>query len=357
MDFDQLLFPVFDALRRHGAPVGISEYIDAVKAARAGFGMEDQESLKRFCSLMWAKSRQDREVLEVIFEEKVAPVLEASCAIPKDKRSGGKAGGETARKHKEKVIGQALVNKKKGLSKAKAMAPEKPSPGPGTGRPYHMTPRLCLDDRQMASAFRNLRLLQQAGPPEDLDIPATLKGVCKTGKLIRPVLKPRRRNQASLLLLMDRRGSMAPFGPFVERLENSIRRGGLLGKVETFFFHDCPESFLFETPKLANPFPLDNILDDRLSSRSVLIVSDAGAARGFFDKMRILNTGRFLKKLFGHAHRLAWLNPVPRSRWKGSSAEKIAGLAPMFSPEPDDFKDMVKALKGRGGRRESMRNA
>jgi hypothetical protein len=45
---------------------------------------------------------------------------------------------------------------------------------------------------------------------------------------------------------------------------------------------------------------------------------------------------------------LGWLNPMPRSRWHGSSAEIIAGLVPMYTMSADDLSAAIDQLRGQG---------
>jgi uncharacterized protein with von Willebrand factor type A (vWA) domain len=43
---------------------------------------------------------------------------------------------------------------------------------------------------------------------------------------------------------------------------------------------------------------------------------------------------------------IAWLNPMPQSRWQGSSAEILAYLVPMFAMDRLGFGDAIAALRG-----------
>ena len=43
---------------------------------------------------------------------------------------------------------------------------------------------------------------------------------------------------------------------------------------------------------------------------------------------------------------VAWLNPMPRDRWSGTSARIVAGLVPMFPLEPEGLGHAVDVLRG-----------
>ena len=47
-----------------------------------------------------------------------------------------------------------------------------------------------------------------------------------------------------------------------------------------------------------------------------------------------------------YTYLLAWLNPVPESRWSRSTAEAIRALVPMFPLSRDGLIDTVNTLRG-----------
>ncbi len=115
--------------------------------------------------------------------------------------------------------------------------------------------------------------------------------------MLNPALKPRRRNQARLILLVDKQGSMTPFEPLIKTIIESILRGGLLGKTKIYYFHDFPQAYLYQRPNLTNGLPLTTALDRQVKGNSVLVISDAGAARGNYDEIRVAETKSFLQTL------------------------------------------------------------
>jgi hypothetical protein len=57
IDYDVLLLPVFQEMRRLGTDVSLAEYLQAIKMLRGGVGLEDAAQLTQSCRLLWAKSR------------------------------------------------------------------------------------------------------------------------------------------------------------------------------------------------------------------------------------------------------------------------------------------------------------
>jgi len=141
-------------------------------------------------------------------------------------------------------------------------------------------------------------------------------------------------------------GSMVPFDLLVETLVESILRGGLLGGVSLYYFHDCPQDFLFEHPSLTDPLSLEEVLASQAKGNSVLVVSDAGAARGDYYEQRLEDTRAFLKVLNTYSYLYAWLNPMSVPRWITTTAEDIATLVPMFHLDKDGLNDAVNILRG-----------
>src|SRR5215475_6628672 len=74
-EYDTLLYPVFDHLRRHSVPLGVSEYLLVIKTLREGIGVEDADHCRRLCRLLWTKSHEDQDLFDVAFAEFVEPRL------------------------------------------------------------------------------------------------------------------------------------------------------------------------------------------------------------------------------------------------------------------------------------------
>ncbi|MCC5636182.1 hypothetical protein LC593_09995 [Nostoc sp. CHAB 5844] len=202
--------------------------------------------------------------------------------------------------------------------------------------------------RQMKQNWRYLRRLVREGPAIELDIAATLDQVGRQGILLHPVLVPRRRNRVELLLLIDQAGSMVPFHGLSSRLAETASREGRLGKTGAYYFHNCPIDYLYQDCYQTNAEKLTSVLARLNKTQSVaLIISDAGAARGYFNPDRLELTQAFLNQLQQRIPHIAWLNPVPQSRWHKSTAGAIAKLVPMFEINRSGLDAAIEVLRGR----------
>jgi uncharacterized protein with von Willebrand factor type A (vWA) domain len=62
----------------------------------------------------------------------------------------------------------------------------------------------------------------------------------------------------------------------------------------------------------------------RHAGAGLLMVSDAGSARGYLNRRRALQTADFLAEARRFFPAIVWLNPMPRARWAGTTAALIA---------------------------------
>jgi uncharacterized protein len=352
IDYDAILLPVFQEMRRLGADLSLSEYLLAVQTLRSGIGLENAAMFKQVCRLLWAKSRDEQEMFDSAFEEKAAPLLAMivpppelpdDTPLPEDEASPPPYEDEedTSIHAEEKAETQAQAPHSLPLP---ASSPA-PLPAPPK-RVFHFTPRLRLGKSEMAGLWRQLRHLQPVGPIEELDVEKTILDICRYGILRAPVMHQRNDNTARLLLLVDQRGSMVPFKLLTEALIESVTRNSLPGKTTLYYFHNCPDCMLYEDPHLGYPVPIEQVLTRYARNSSVLILSDAGAMRAHYNDVRIRETEHFLKLLRSYTYLYAWLNPVPFYRWRFTSAEAIAQLVPMYPLDRDGLDDAIAILRG-----------
>jgi uncharacterized protein with von Willebrand factor type A (vWA) domain len=80
-----------------------------------------------------------------------------------------------------------------------------------------------------------------------------------------------------------------------------------------------------------------------------MVVSDAGAARERVDRGRIATSQKFLRYVQEHWSPVAWINPMPASRWKTSSSSRIARVpgCRMFELTEDGLVAAVDFLRGK----------
>ena len=367
VEFETLLLPLFNRLRQKDIPVGISEYLLAIKMIQCRGAWQDIERLKRLLCLLWVKSLEDQYIFNQLFEELVRPELEKQL-LEADKSPLPKIDEDSTFPPQETENLDINSNPISQVS-SKVKKENKPQPNQPTNsiplrdfsrkslseitpiklrfrKNYNLIPRLPITRREMTGIWRNLRSLQREGAPENLDVQGTINLFCKMGFFSGVVLQPSRKNQVKLVLLIDCEGSMSPFKLLIDTLQESIEKVGLLNQKNIFYFHNVPRGYLFTKPNLTKPLPIEEILSREIGNNSVVIVSDGGAARRTYDSERFHQTKEFIRQLSDKTYLYGWLNPVPEFQWRMTTAEDIATFIPMYSLNPQGLNDLVKILLG-----------
>jgi uncharacterized protein with von Willebrand factor type A (vWA) domain len=368
------LWTLFNQLRRRHFPLGPDDYEALREALRAGFGWSSREALRDLCCALWTKSKRERNILEALFDQADVPAwrlqVEERRTIPmRDKDEGTQQQEQSDIEMLEAI---PMVEESPGglppISLAGVKLPE---------RPFVFVPQFPLTYREVAQAWRRLRKPVRQGPPVELDVKATIDRRSRQGVATRLVLVPRRRNTARLLLLVDRGRSMAPFHAFVSEACAAIQQAGNLEEVALYYFDTVPAEgadetlletlpnqlfpvldpilpeivplkagILYTDPALLSPQPLDKVLDQDADGAAVVVLSEAGAAQGHYDPLRLLDTVAFLKALGTYTTQYVWLNPLPRSYWANSTAAQIARHVPMLSLDQTGMYQAVNILRG-----------
>ncbi len=375
------LLDLFTRLRDHGLPLGVEEYTAVLQALRAGFGVGDRQALEQLCRAVWIKSEEEARLFRRLFEQMLVqritrtrkPSLpkppqppqemppEASTSEPQqpspetvDTASPQMPPLEQAQIVPSSVAPTAspsiLLETDESVQVVQAIrrsAHDDLELGMGHPRFSLLTEYFPVTRRRMKQSWRHLRRPVREGPPEELDVAATVEKVAREGVLLEPVLVPRRSNRAELVLLIDQNGSMVPFHALSRQLVETARRGGRLRRAGIYYFHDYPDDYLYRDPARLEAQPISDALEAISERAVVLVVSDAGAARGNLDPERVERTRAFIQQLKESVHRYAWLNPMPNRRWPGTSAGEIARFVPMFEMSRRGLDAAISALRGR----------
>ena len=400
-DQEDFLWVFFKRLRYWHFPLAPQDYQSLYDALCAGFGWNSLADLRFLCSALWAKSRQDQEILFSLFDslaeefgwndwrlsqavgltEKTQPKQEGAATTPGTRTDI--AAIEESR-YQEVPLLQAF--------KPPELRTKEEAAGISSNVILReldhyshthliLNPRYVLSYRQVAQAWRRLRRFVHSGPKTELDIQATIELRCQQGVVSPVVLCARKRNAVRLLLLLDRQGSMVPFHHFSDNaVRDAIHQSGKFERALTYYFHDVPRGkrnskqlallqelskqvfpaiddvvgdidllqggYVYRDPRLLKAHPLAEVLTDSMAWTAVVIVSDAGAARGNYETARLVDTVAFLRAFYAHTSFVVWLNPLPKERWQHSSADQIARFVPMFPVSREGLYKAVNVLRG-----------
>jgi hypothetical protein len=230
-------------------------------------------------------------------------------------------------------------------------------------RPYRSD--VVLDVRQIEVALRKLRVFQREGAEEELDLDATIEETGKNAGELEIVMRPPRKSNVRVILMMDVGGSMDPHIEIVSRLFSAAKRASNIRKLETYYFHNCIYGRLWETENFANAVSVQDVLDKTTPEHKLVIVGDAamhpGELLGAGDwdwyasgrgqgKERLMGVD-WLMLLADRFHKTAWLNPDPPNYWRGGTCEMIGKIFPMYQLTLDGLGEAVTHLSRGATRR------
>ena len=214
-------------------------------------------------------------------------------------------------------------------------------------RDFDFQIHLPVSSRRMEQILRRYRRMLRSGISDELDCDATIQEIHRRGVLVKPIFRSRRANKARLLILRDEGGSMAPFKPVIEALTQVAMKADFQARA-VYYFRNVSRELLFQDSNLLQAQTLQEVLS-AYQGAGVLIVSDAGAARGGHSPDRIEKTKRLVALLRRNHFSIAWLNPMPKDRWMLTSAEdiKLKCQVPMFPLDRAGLLAAIDVIRGR----------
>ncbi|MGE0707496.1 MAG: VWA domain-containing protein [Planctomycetota bacterium] len=218
---------------------------------------------------------------------------------------------------------------------------------------------LTLDVRQLQVALRKLRAFGREGDPE-LDLEGTIDATAKNAGELEVVLRPPRRPNTRVILLMDVGGSMDPYAHLVSRLFSAASKATHFKELRCYYFHNCVYGHLYTTESFMERVRLHEVLAECGRHYKLIVVGDALMAPyellmrgGALDLGAHAETEgiAWLRLLAEHFDRVAWLNPEPPRAWPGTTIEVISQVFPMFQLTLEGLGEAVAHLtRGKGKR-------
>lgn len=358
------LLGLFRELLANGAPIGVRDYLDGLRALQLGFGQNSPDRLLKLALALWSRSDEEHRLISRYFGsfpelpneliQGVEEMLLENLDEPKVRdRQGSKRvssidgvdsplsrlkqpiKGTAEESASRDELPRALVSFSNAQRNGGLPLPNLVA-DPNIGEEYVLKPQTQFRPRDLAVLWRRYRRSTRQGLRTELDLAATIHERCRQGYLSQPVCRSRRTNSARLLVLADVSASMDPWQSFVEMLPDSLILGRL-ASAEVYYFSNLPRNQLFAAHSLKEPVLRDEVLRQNTGA-GVLMISDAGSARGYLNRRRALQTSKFLAELAGKCPAIVWLNPMPRARWAGTTAGLIASspavtMLPLNAPQ------------------------
>lgn len=346
-DHLQLAIALFVRLRHRGLKLGIGELLAAVQLKDSNRTDADPDIFRRTLERLWCHTQEQIFEFNTVWNS--LTVAGDKIDISKDpptSKSEASTPAVPPQSSQPSDITTSPISQFKSESEWFALPVRAPFTPTFMGAEVDLHVYRPISRRQMSYTWRYLRRLISVGPANVLDVPTTIEHAARQGFFLAPVYRRELRSYAHLFLMIDQGGSMVPFHRFTRDMVETAQNERGLQRVDVVYFNNVPAESVYWDSHLTEPIPLEKILGDCTNETSVLIVSDAGAARGYRRRERIRATTSFLFQLKQHSTLVAWLNPMPEVRWSGTSAQIITYQVPMFPLNPDGFSNAIDIVRG-----------
>jgi uncharacterized protein with von Willebrand factor type A (vWA) domain len=217
---------------------------------------------------------------------------------------------------------------------------------------------VTLDTRHIEVALRRLRAFVREGAPDELDVEATIDKTARNAGELEIALRPPRRSNLRVLLLLDVGGSMDPHADVCERLFSAAKRATHFKELRTLYFHNCVYGRVYDSAGLIGGTSVLQLVQECDPTWRLIVVGDAlmspwelqsaGSRWSFNDDSGAPGIA-WLAHLAQHFSHSAWLNPEPQAAWYGT-VEIIRRVFPMYRLTQDGLLLAVHHLM-RGGNR------
>lgn len=363
-DPESTLKLLFYRLRDDGFNLSIKEYfatLDVLKFAtlaeiKAGWATKDKEGLKELIRLVWCKSLEEQSRLDILFDVVIRELLPTTTETHNPNQidhSTQQKDFYTSSTKNNNIATSDVISSDITFPQQTITVTPKPSTlelSPLPVRPpleaweeedNEFVVYYPISRRFMVYSWQYLRRPVADGVRDVLDIEKTVEQATKQGFFLEPVYRRREQNHAHLIILVDQEGSMTPFHHFSRDLVETAQYESSMERVDVGYFHNLPARYIYRDRFLIDTVPLELFLSQCDSETRVLIVSDAGAARGHLRGERISATAESIAKIQQYTNLIVWLNPVPQERWTGTTAKFISYLLPMF---PLNREGLIQAI-------------
>jgi uncharacterized protein with von Willebrand factor type A (vWA) domain len=198
---------------------------------------------------------------------------------------------------------------------------------------------LVLDTRQLGVALRKLRALKRDGPEDELDLDATIEKTARDAGELELVFQAPRRNDMSLLLLMDVGGSMDPHRHLVSRLFSAANASRHFKRFSYVYFHNCVYGEVYQDSWFTKRVPTPELIKEYDADTRMVFVGDAymypGELTDRYGAIQWEDRNEtpgiiWLRRLSDHFRNTAWINPMSERMWNAPSVHMIRQVFPMY---------------------------
>ena len=196
------------------------------------------------------------------------------------------------------------------------------------------------------AVFSCLSKLVKPFPKKRFDVDATIQRLMDNGgKLIEYCYSDNKiqQRQRKMCMMVDQSRSMRPFRVYTQRIINVAKQINCVSKNSIVFFENTPDIWIYTDESMRKEKYLKQFLQDNSGTKMILI-SDAGYARGDDNEYRLKMTRSFYNKLKAYNIKAIWINPLPRTRWFAIGMIQVDDIVPMVEMSEPDLQKAVRFL-------------
>jgi hypothetical protein len=209
---------------------------------------------------------------------------------------------------------------------------------------------LVLDVRQLGMALRKLRAFSREGQADEVDIETTIDLTAKNLGELEVAIRPPRKSNTRVILLMDVGGSMDPFALLMSRLFSAAKKATHFRELRTYYFHNAIYGRVYKSAKFSDPVSLSQLFSETDRRYKLIVVGDALMApwelmsvSGWADDEGLEGIG-WMMRLREHFQSSVWLNPEPPSGWWQTTIDVLRRVYPMYPLTLEGLGEAVQTL-------------
>lgn len=215
---------------------------------------------------------------------------------------------------------------------------------------------LILDIRQTQLALRKLRRLIRRGNDLELDIDETVDRTGKNAGDLEIVMRPPRKNQIKLVLLMDAGGSMSPYARLVSTLFTAASKSTHWKSFKGYYFHNAIYEKIWTDIRLRSDKATPDVIAEAAEDSVLICVGDATMHPGelserwgsidYWHRNETPGIEWFwrLRRAYPHS---VWLNPLPEKWWNAPTCQLIGQVFPMHPLTLSGLDAAIKDIRRR----------
>jgi uncharacterized protein with von Willebrand factor type A (vWA) domain len=317
--FDDAFLSHFKGIERSALEMK-AQIFDWLKEAKDGFPELTEEEKALF-------EQFDLEKLQEMFEERLRDQTERHDGGPKWIGTGGKSpfGHSGAPRPGIRVGGEGKNRSAIRVASDRSF------------RAYRND--LTLDTRQAGVALRKLRMFIREGALEELDLEGTIDATAKNAGELDVKVRPLRRPNTRVILMMDVGGSMDPYAELCSRLFSAASKATHFKELRSYYFHNAVYGHVYKDARFSQRVSIHDLLNECGPHYKLICVGDAlmspyellspNGSSSLSDDGQKPGIYWFMQ-LQRHFLRSCWLNPEPPSYWTGNTIEHVRNVFEMF---------------------------